>query len=67
MRTDIPERQLLMFETLFPDVLNPDHELLRAAGLNMIDKKLLLRELRIRKGVLCVKGNLSRHKMLFTG
>src|SRR5512137_1406117 len=33
MKTDIPERQLLMFETLFTDVLNPEHELLRAAHL----------------------------------
>jgi IS5 family transposase len=33
MKVHIPERQLLMFETLFSDVLNPEHELLRAAHL----------------------------------
>ena len=33
MKTDIPERQLLIFEALFADVLNADHELLRAARL----------------------------------
>jgi transposase, IS5 family len=33
MKVHIPERQLLMFETLFSDVLNPEHELLRAARL----------------------------------
>jgi len=33
MKTDLPERQLLMFETLFTDVLNPEHELLRAGRL----------------------------------
>ena len=33
MKVQIPERQLLMFETLFSDVLNSDHELLRAAKL----------------------------------
>jgi transposase, IS5 family len=33
MKTDLPERQLLMFDTLFTDVLNPEHELLRAARL----------------------------------
>jgi IS5 family transposase len=33
MKVQIPERQLLMFETLFSDVLDPEHELLRAAGL----------------------------------
>jgi IS5 family transposase len=33
MKVHIPERQLHMFETLFSDVLNPDHELLRAARL----------------------------------
>jgi len=33
MRTHIPERQLHMFETFFSDLLNPDHELLRAASL----------------------------------
>jgi IS5 family transposase len=33
MKTDIPERQLLMFETLFTDVLNPEHELLRTGRL----------------------------------
>jgi len=33
MKVHIPERQLLMFETLFSDVLNSDHELLRAARL----------------------------------
>jgi transposase, IS5 family len=33
MKVHIPERQLLMFETLFSDVLNPEHELLRAAQL----------------------------------
>jgi len=33
MKVHITERQLLMFETLFSDVLNPEHELLRAARL----------------------------------
>ena len=33
MKVHIPERQLLMFETLFSDILNPEHELLRAARL----------------------------------
>jgi IS5 family transposase len=33
MKTHIPERQLHMFETLFSDLLNPEHELLRAASL----------------------------------
>ena len=33
MKVQIPERQLLMFETLFSDVLNPEHELLCAARL----------------------------------
>ena len=33
MKVHIPERQLLMFETLFSDVLDPEHELLRAARL----------------------------------
>ena len=33
MKVKIPERQLLMYETLFSDVLNPEHELLRAAGI----------------------------------
>jgi hypothetical protein len=33
MKVQIPERQLFMYETLFADVLNPDHELLRAAGI----------------------------------
>jgi len=33
MRTHIPERQLHMFETPFSDVLNSEHELLRAASL----------------------------------
>ena len=33
MKVQIPERQLLMYETLFSDVLNPEHELLRAAGI----------------------------------
>jgi len=33
MKVHIPERQLLMFETQFSDVLNPEHELLRAARL----------------------------------
>jgi IS5 family transposase len=33
MKVHIPERQLLMLETLFSDVLNPEHELLRAARL----------------------------------
>lgn len=33
MKVQIPERQLPMFETPFSDVLNPDHELLRAAQL----------------------------------
>lgn len=33
MKVHIPERQLLMFETQFSDVLNPEHELLRAAHL----------------------------------
>jgi len=33
MKVHIPERQLLIFETLFSDVLNPDHELLHAARL----------------------------------
>jgi IS5 family transposase len=33
MKVQIPERQLLMFETLFSDVLNSEHELLRAARL----------------------------------
>jgi transposase, IS5 family len=33
MKVHIPERQLLMFETLFSDVLNPEHELLRAGCL----------------------------------
>jgi len=31
MKTHIPERQLHMFETFFSDLLNPEHELLRAA------------------------------------
>jgi IS5 family transposase len=31
MKVHIPERQLLMFETLFSDLLNQEHELLRAA------------------------------------
>jgi hypothetical protein len=33
MKVQIPERQLLMFEALFSDVLNPEHELLHAARL----------------------------------
>ena len=33
MKVQIPERQLLMFETLFSDALNSEHELLRAARL----------------------------------
>jgi hypothetical protein len=33
MKVQIPERQLLMFETLFSDVLHPEHELLHAAHL----------------------------------
>ena len=33
MKVHIPERQLLMFETLFSDVLNSEHELLCAARL----------------------------------
>ena len=33
MKVKIPERQLLMLETRFSEVLNPDHELLRAAKL----------------------------------
>jgi IS5 family transposase len=33
MKVHIPERQLLMFETLFSDILNPEHELLHAARL----------------------------------
>jgi IS5 family transposase len=33
MKTHIPERQLHMFETQFSDILNPEHELLRAAEL----------------------------------
>jgi IS5 family transposase len=33
MKVQISERQLLMFETLFPDILNPEHELLHAARL----------------------------------
>jgi IS5 family transposase len=33
MKTHIPERQLHMFETYFSDILNPEHELLRAASL----------------------------------
>jgi IS5 family transposase len=33
MKVHIPERQLLMFETQFSDVLNPKHELLCAARL----------------------------------
>jgi len=35
MKTDIPERQLLVFKTLFTDFLNPVHELLHAG--RMID------------------------------
>jgi transposase, IS5 family len=33
MKTHIPERQLHMFETFFSDLLNPEHEILRAASL----------------------------------
>jgi len=33
MKVQIPERQILMFETSFSDVLDPNHELLRAAHL----------------------------------
>lgn len=33
MKVEIPERQLLMFETLFSDVLDPEHELFKAARL----------------------------------
>jgi IS5 family transposase len=33
MKVHIPERQLLMFETQFSDILNREHELLRAARL----------------------------------
>jgi IS5 family transposase len=35
MKVKLPERQIIMFETPFSDVLNPEHELLSAA--NLID------------------------------